>query len=56
MECTVYAIKNLLANMQDPHIVLLSYHATPLQCCNLSPAELLQGHKIKTDPYHQRAL
>jgi len=27
----------------------LSYRATPLQWCNLSPRELLQGRKIRTD-------
>ena len=48
-ERTVKTIKNLLANAKDPYMALLSYRATPLQWCNLSPAELLQGRKIRTD-------
>ena len=48
-KCTVCTIKNLLQNVKDPYMALLSYHATPLQWCNLSPAELLQGSKIRTD-------
>ena len=30
-------------------MALLSYRATPLQWCNLSPAELLQGRTIRTN-------
>jgi len=30
-------------------MALLSYRATPMQWCNLSPAELLQGCRIRTD-------
>ena len=48
-ERTVRTIKNLLANAKDPYMALLSYRATPLQWCSLSPAELLQGRKIRTD-------
>ncbi|XP_065891689.1 uncharacterized protein [Dysidea avara] len=48
-ERTVRTIKSLLTNAKDPYMALLSYHATPLQWCNLSPAELLQGRQIRTD-------
>ena len=48
-ECTVHTMKNLLRNAKDPHMVLLSYHATPLEWCRLTPAELLMGRKIRTN-------
>jgi len=48
-ERTVRTIKNLLQNANDPFMALLSYRATPMQWCSLSPAELLQGRKIRTD-------
>ena len=48
-ERTVRTIKNLLQNAKDPYLALLSYRATPMQWCNLSPAELLQGRRIRTD-------
>jgi len=46
---TVCTIKSLLTNSQDPYMALFSYPATPLQWYNLSPAELLQSRKIRTD-------
>ena len=48
-EHTVYTMKNLLYNAEDPHMALLSYCATPLEWCGLSPAELLMGCKIRID-------
>ena len=48
-ERTVRTMKNLLHNAKDPHMALLSYRATPLEWCGLTPAELLMGHKIRTD-------
>ena len=48
-ERTVKTVKSLLENAQDPHMALMSYRSTPLSWCNLSPAELLMGHKIRTD-------
>ena len=48
-ERTVRAIKHLLENAPDPHLALLSYRATPLPFCGVSPAELLMGLKICTD-------
>ena len=48
-ERTVHTMKNLLCNAKDPHMALLSYCATPLEWCGLTPAELLTGHKIRKD-------
>ena len=45
----MHTVKNLLHNVIDPHMELLSYHATPLEWCGLTPAELLMGCKIRTD-------
>ena len=47
-EQTVKTVKDLLRHAKDPHMALLSYHATPLAWCGLSPAELLMGCKIRT--------
>ena len=48
-ERAVRTVKNLLCNAKDPHMALLSYRAMPLEWCGLTPAELLMGHKIRTD-------
>ena len=48
-ERTVKTVKSLLENAADPNLALLSYRATPLPWCHLSPAELLMGRKIHTD-------
>ena len=48
-ERTVKTVKNLLENASDPYKALLSYRATPLPWCALSPAELLMGRRIRTD-------
>ena len=42
-------MKRLLQHASDPYMALLSFRATPLPCCMLSPAELLFGRKINTD-------
>ena len=47
-ERTVQTVKRLLQRSEDPFLVLLSYHATPLLWCNLSPAELLMGWRLRT--------
>ena len=48
-ERTVKTVKHLLGNSTDPYLALLSYRATPLPFCGLSPAELSMGRKICTD-------
>ena len=48
-ERMVKTIKKLLEYSADPYKALLSYRATPLPWCGLSPAELLMGRKIRTD-------
>ena len=49
VERTVKTVKALLTDTSNPHLALLSYRATPLPWCNISPAELLFGRKIATD-------
>ena len=49
VERAVRTVKGLLKGSADPHLALLSYRATALAWCSLSPAELLFGHKIATD-------
>ena len=48
-ERAVGMAKRLLQSAQDSHMALLSFWATPLPWCLLSPAELLFGRKINTD-------
>ena len=48
-ERTVQTAKGLLKESTDPHLALLTYRATPLPWCNLSPAELLMGRKLRTN-------
>ena len=47
-ERTVQTAKRLLQRSVDPFLALLSYRATPLPWCNLSPAELLMGRRLRT--------
>ena len=44
-ERMVKTVKALMGNSLDPYMALLSYHATPMPWCRLSPAELLMGRK-----------
>ena len=47
---TVKTVKGLLQDSPDIHIpVRLSYHATPLPWCGLSPSSLLMGRRLRTD-------
>ena len=39
----------MLTILPDVYLALLSYNATPLPWCDLSPAELLMGCVIRTD-------
>ena len=47
-ERCVQTIKNLLKKSNDPCLPLLSYHSTPLSWCDLSPAELCMGRRLRT--------
>ena len=56
-ERAVRTVKQLMRDAPDPHKALLSYRATPLPSCGLSPAELLMGRKNRTDvPQLQKLL
>lgn len=48
-ERSVKTIKELLRNAEDPYMALLTYRATPLPWCHLSPSELLMGRRVRTD-------
>ena len=52
-ERTVQTVKRLLKRSKDPYMALLSYRATPLPWCNLSPTELLMGRRIRTQSLKQ---
>ena len=48
-ERTVRTVKKLLREASDPHLALLTYRSTPFAWCNLSPAELLMGRRIRSN-------
>ena len=48
-ERAVKTAKSLLEKSADPYMALLSYRATPLPWCGLSPAELLMGRCLQID-------
>jgi len=51
-EWTVHTVENLFQNAKDPYMALLSYHATSMQWCDLSPAdELPNWGKPKQAPH-----
>ena len=47
-ERMVKTMKKLLEHSADPYKSILSYRATPLPWCGLSPVELLMGKRIRT--------
>ena len=47
-ERMVQTTKRLLKRATDPYQALLSYRATPLPWCGLSPAELSMGRRLRT--------
>ena len=48
-ERMVKTVKGLLHDTSDMALSLLSYRATPLPWCHLSPAELLMGRRLRTE-------
>ena len=48
VERMVKTVKEMLQKSKDPYVALLSYRATPLPWCKLSPAELSMGRKVRT--------
>ena len=48
-ERAVKTVKKLLKETSDQYLALLSYRSTPLPWCGLSPAELSQGRRLRTD-------
>ena len=48
-ERTVRTAKKLIKEAPDPCLALLAYRTTPLPWCGLSPAELCQGRRLRTD-------
>ena len=48
-ESTVQTVKNLLKDSIDHHMALLTYRSTQFPWCNLSPAKLLMGRRIRSN-------
>ena len=48
-ERAVKTVKKLLKGSKDPLLAMLSYRTTPLPWCNLSPAQLLMGRRIRSN-------
>ena len=48
VERMVQTVKRMIQKSQDPYLAVMSYRATPHPWCNLSPAELLMGRRIRT--------
>lgn len=48
-ERAVQTMKRVLKDSSDPYTALLCYRTTPLPWCDISPAELLMGRKLRTN-------
>lgn len=48
VERMVQTVKRLLKRSEDQYLALLSYRATPLPWCDLSPSELSMGRRVRT--------
>ena len=48
VERMVQTVKRMLVRSSDHHLALLSYRATPLPWCDLSPSELCMGRRVRT--------
>ena len=48
VERMVQTVKKMIQKSDDPYLAIMSYRATPHPWCNLSPAELLMGRRMRT--------
>jgi transposase InsO family protein len=48
-ERSIQTIKKLLTNCDDQYMGILNFRTTPLPWCNLSPAELLMGRRLRSN-------
>ena len=48
-EKAIQTVKKLLKESDDPFMALLNYQTTPFPWCNLSPAELLMGRRLRSN-------
>lgn len=48
VERMVQTVKKIIQTSDDPYLAIMSYRATPHPWCNLSPAELLMGRRMRT--------
>ena len=56
-ERTVKTMKTLLTETDDPYMAILAYRTTPFPWCNLTPAELLMGRRLRSNlPVHEDQL
>ena len=48
VERMVQTMKKMIQKSDDPYLAIMSYRATPHPWCDLSPAELLMGRRMRT--------